>query len=229
MNQVFRNPEFEVRWCGGGLLLRSRGTTLLLDCPVGVEYYLGELAGELDAVVLTSGRLRAVGGLIGLLESVSRYKRNGKLTVYCGVGEERGPALVECWMRDWRMDLDVQLDLSTPGRFLPIGEANLLMESVPHSEPLWSQDRVVPAFGVALRVEIGASALTWVPGAGPHPVIGRLCRCSSLAVIEIAGLPWPVTDPARRLTREEALEAGALADELWLVTDAGVRAGAGQA
>jgi hypothetical protein len=229
VNQVFQNSECEVHWCGGGVLVRGTETSLLLDCPVGVEHYLGELAGELDAVVLTSGRIQAIGGLIGLLESVSRHKRRGELTIYSGLGDEKGPALVDCWTRDWRSAIDIHLDLSTPGRVLPIGGASVRTESVPHSEPLWCEERVVSTFGNALRVQIGATSIAWVPGAGRHPIIGRLCQGANLAIIEIAGVPWPAGGAGCRLTREEALRVGAMADAVWLVTDAGERVGTAQA
>ena len=230
MNRVFQNSEVEVRWCAGGLFVRGGESGLLLDCPVGVEHYLGDRAAELDAVLLTSGRIQAVGGIIGLLEAVNRYKRKDRpLTIYSCVGEERGPALVACWVRDWPSDVEIRLDTSVPGRDIHLGEFEIHTESVPHGEPAWAHERVNSRVGVAVRLEVGATAIAWVPGAAPHPIVGRLCRGASLAVVEVAGLSWPRADKVWRLSEEKGREAGGGAQELWLVNDAGERVGSAQA
>jgi hypothetical protein len=50
-----------------------------------------------------------------------------------------------------------------------------------------------------------------------------------LAVVEVAGLPWPQDAKSWRLTQAQAREAGAEADELWLVDDNGGRVDAARA
>jgi hypothetical protein len=162
--------------------------------------------------------------LIGLLEAINRYDRQGRpLTIYSCIGEERGPALVECWIRDWPNDIEIHLDVSVPGRDICLSEIDIRTESIPHGEPLWSQDKVLPAVGVAVSLALGPTKVVWVPGSAPHPIVRRLCRGASLAVVEVAGLPWPQGAKSWRLTQAQAREAGAEADELWLVDDNGGR------
>jgi hypothetical protein len=230
MNLVFKNQDVEISWCGGGLLVEAAKSTIVLDCPPGVEHFLPCGGTGVDAVVLTSGRPQSVGGLVGLLCAASHFNRGSRsLSVYACAGEERGPALVECWQRFWRGGLDVLLDVNVPGRTIQIGEIEVLVQGLVHGEPDWSSNSVVPAIGVSVSLRIGATQVVWVPGAAPHPGIGRLCRGVDLAIIEVGVASWPKTEKSWRLTYEEAVTHGSGAEYVWLVDDEGRRVTAARA
>jgi hypothetical protein len=230
VNRVFKTKDIEVQWLGGALFVQSGSHTLLVDCPPGVEHYLEDRAGLIDTVVLTSGRSQAVGGLIGLLATINRYAKGARAVSVCGcVGEERGPALLECWLRDWDNALELHVDLTIPGSILELGGLTLRSWGVTHGEPIWSLNKVKPAVGVAIEINTGSTKVVWIPGAAPHPLLSRLCQGASLAVVEVGTSNWPSNSQSWRLTEEEAKRVSTSSRVVWLVDDEGRRLNSGRA
>ena len=149
-------------------------------------------------------------------------KAEASLSIYASAGEERGPALVECWQRFWRGGFAVHVDVNVPGRGFCVGPFDVRVDST-HGEPDWQSNRVVPAVGVAISLKVGKTRIVWVPGAAPRPQLAYLCRDADLAIIEVGQTPWPPSEMAWRLDESQARVAGAEAARVWLVDDEGRR------
>ena len=213
-----------VHWLEGALLFEREGEAMLVDVPAGVVPLLRDRSalGRIQTVLLTSGRTRAVEGLVPLLCALEPWRaRKAPLTLRTFLGEERGPTLTAAWSRAWPDRYPLLQDGLLPGAEDQVGAFTLRTVPQRHGEPHWREDRVVPAAGVAVRVATPEATVAWVPGAAPSPAVRRACRGADLAVIEVGVEPWPRAEEPWRLSLAQALEAGAEAGEVWLVGDDG--------
>lgn len=171
----------EVRWSAGALWVRSGGTTLLVDAPPGVEGLLPDQG--VDHVLLTSGRVRAVGGLLGLLAAVDTPEA-APLEVHTVLGDERAFALADVWSRHWPHVRPVELDGRRPGTFtLP----SLLVTTalLPGAELVGGAG--VPTTVVGVRVRTADATVACAPPCRPGTTVGRLLSGADLALVTLGG------------------------------------------
>jgi hypothetical protein len=219
--------QTRVRWLGGGLYLEHAGDGFVLDTPPGVVAALGDDAlGRIRAIVLTGGRIRTVGGLLELLCALAPHRRGAPLELRGPLGEERGPALAETWVRGWGSPYPLTIDAERPGAVLSVGPMEVELHEVRAGEPDWADETVVRRMQVALRVRTPDATVAWVPGAAPGRTVAQVCDGVDLAVVEIGSEPWPRTDHPWRMSPGEAIRAGQLARQLWMVQDDGTWPGA---
>jgi hypothetical protein len=214
----------EVVWHGGGLEVAVGNDALLVDVPAGIERALGDRLGRLRAIVLTGGSPRAVGGLVPLLCALEPWRDpEAELPVHVPIGEDRGAALADAWVRHWPDRFPVTVDAERPGITFDAGPFEVTTFEVRAGEPRWRTGTVEPRVAVAVRVRTEDLVVVLVPAAAPSTVIERACRDADIAVIEVATVSWPTTAERWRPTAEEALRlgAGAGAKEVWLVGDDG--------
>jgi hypothetical protein len=217
----FEKDGVGVEWIrGGGLWIRWDRGGLLLDAPPAAAA-LGEELALLRAVVLTSGRIQSVGGLLGVLAASDRWRLPElPLPVHVLLGEERAAWIAETWERGWPERTSVALDAEVPGALFDVGPFEVKTVPVSACEPDFRAGtlQAIPAVGLRLH---GPIDVAWIPGAAPGPAVEHLCRDADLAVVEVGVLPWP--KGGRRLRREDAIAAAAGARLLWLVGDDGER------
>lgn len=209
-------------WLGGALYVSHGADALLVDAPSGVDALLGDRAARLRAVVLTGGTVRQVGGLVPLLCALERWRAAGTaLPVHVPLGEERGAALADAWVRHWPDRYDVTVDAERPGATFDEGPFAVATFALRAGEPRWRIGTVEPRTAVAVRVTTPDRSVAFVPAAVPSTAVERACRGADLAVIEVGVVPWPRTAERWRPTAEEALRLAAGAKEAWLVGDDG--------
>jgi hypothetical protein len=225
MGPVFERGDARVRWMGGGLLVEAGGEGLVVDAPAGLADALRRLGalGRVHGVVMSSGRMGGLRGLLGLLEELATVRRaEWPVAVWGPAGDERIPALVEAWQRGWPGRFPVALDGVQPGDSADLGAIEVSFLAIRHGEPVWGErPHVAAAPGCALRLVAAGLCVVYVPGAAPSASVARLCRGADLAIVEVGVREWPASDRRWRLSLAEALEAGAEAGELWIVGDDG--------
>jgi hypothetical protein len=188
-----------VRWVGG-LWVRWGADALLIDAgPATVG--LGPELAALRALLLTSGRMRAIGGLPALLEAAAPW-REAELPVHHLLGEERSSFLVEAWQRGWPDRYPVSLDARPPGDRFDLGPFAVTTRRVVRGEPV-----------VAARLQ-GPLTIAWVPLSDADAQIVNVCRGADLAVIQVA-----TRGPG--LGASEAISAAEGVGLLWLIDEAG--------
>lgn len=215
---TFTRGDTAIHWIGGGLLVHHAGRSLLLDAPVNAAESCRRALPTLDTVVLSSGRMHSVRGLLALLEARST-QHPGPLTVLSSASDERVPAIVEVWTRGWPERGQVQLDGLLPGDAIELDDLRLALLPLTRGEV--GPRGVHAAPGCAVRLTTPDTSLVWLPAAGPGPVARRLCTGADLAVVEIGLQPWPSSERRWRLTTQEAIDAAQGAGELWMVGDDG--------
>lgn len=222
---AFFQDGLQVHWLHGGLYLEYQGEGLVLDAPPEAVPELERLGAmpHVHSLMLSSGRTRAVGGLVSLLCALERYRGPGApLSVRSMLGEERGPALAGAWLGAWQRPYPLLVDAIAPGSPFETGAFEVTPIPVRHGEPRWGPvSTVEPAPGHALRVCCDAGTVAWVPGAAPGPQARRACQGALLAVVEVGAEPWPQSNDRWRMTVSDALEAAQAAEETWLVADDG--------
>ncbi len=219
---VWTRGGVTVRWLGGGLLVEHDGSALVVDAPPGVTGAIGDALPGVQAVLLSSGRLQAVGGLVELLVALEPHRRSGvPLSLRVPLGEERGVTIAEAWVRGWPDRYPLTLDAQLPGCVFDIG--GLQVSTVPQrsGEPVWRTSEVCDQLAVSVRLQATGATVVWMSAAAPGPGVARACRGADLAVIEVGVLPWPRTEQRWRLSLTDAVEAGGEAGEVWLVGDDG--------
>lgn len=221
---AYAKGQTEVRWTHGGLMVSYAGDVLLIDAPRGIADTAIDVLSATHGVVVTSGRLASLRGLLALLDGVSTAgPRHQPFTVLGPVGDERVPALVDAWTRGWPDRRPIHIDGCVPGSVASIGGIEIRLMSVCHGEPDGgSPQQVQAAPGCAVRLTTPDATIAWVPGAAPDPAVRRACHRADLAVIEVGVVPWPSSDRPWRLTLADALQASADVGELWVMGDDGV-------
>lgn len=222
MRPRFEQDGLVVEWLESAVWVEFAGVGLLLDAPPGVVERLGERLPRLQSVALTSGRIRAVGGLVPLLVELSRWRASEvPLSLRFQLGEERGAMLAETFVRGWPDLFPLTLDAEMPGSTFDAGDVSVTTMSLEAGEPRWRDGTVQPVPTVAVRLEVAGTKVAWVPGAAPGRAVERACAGVDLAVVEVASVPWPRTTERWRLTVAEAMQLGAGAKDLWVVGDDG--------
>lgn len=220
MNPLFERDAFSVRWLDGALLISRGPLSVLVDAPPNTD--LGADAGRVQAIVLTSGRMRAIGGLLPVLASLEPYRlQDAAIQLHFPLGEERGAALTEAWVQGWPDRYPLTLDAEFPGgQFIACG---LQFDTMPlrAGDPRWRDGSVDDAVAVAVRITAPEATVVWIPGAAPQSGLGRMCDGVDLAIIEVGMLDWPRTAERWRLSLTDAMKIGANAAELWVVGDDG--------
>lgn len=208
-----RLGDTEVRWLGGALWLRRPGGTLLIDAPSGVDARLPD--DDLDAVLLTSGRIGAIGGLLAVL---ARLRRTAPLPVVVGIGEDRAASIADVWSRHWPHGFPIDLDARRPGEVdLP---AFLATTTAVHAgEPAGEGVVAVPAVGV--RLVTPEATVAYAPACRPGTTLDRLVLGADLAVLTVGTAPFPRSAHAWRASAEEAGRIAGGARAAWLVGDDG--------
>lgn len=219
MDAPHRIADLELWWLDGALYLETEGVGLLVDAPAGVHRALADRLPRTQAVALSSGRMRSVGGLLALFRALEVH-RTLPFEVRFGLGEDRAPLLAEAYDRGWPDGVPVQLDGFMPGETFDTGPFSVTSVPVNHGERCRGPAPVRGAPGVAFRLEAGGATVAWVPGAGPGSPVRRACRDVDLAIVEVGVVPWPPTPERWRLSYDEAVQAADGA-ELWVVGDDG--------
>jgi hypothetical protein len=216
----WRQGDTTVRWLQGGLLVRWGDDAFVLDAPPAVVQALGADLPLVRAVVLSGGRASSVGGLVPLLSALAPHRDGAPLDLRLVLGEERGAALAETWVRAWGQPYPLVVDAERPGGVLELGPVEVELVPMKAGEWDWGEGRVRSRVQVALRVRTPDARLVWVPGSAPGTAVVRVCDGADLVVLEVGLEPWPRHEGRWRLTTAEALGAAGEA-ELWLVGDDG--------
>jgi hypothetical protein len=211
-----RLGDTEVRWLDGALWLRHPTGTLLLDAPSGVDRLLPD--DRVDALIVTSGRIAAIAGLLALFARLDPARRGAPLPVHAALGDERVSALAEVWSRCWPRGFPIDLDARRPGTFeVP----PFRVTTVDLSAGEVSGDEVVRAAAVGVRVDTPDASIALVPACRPGTTVERLIRGTRLAVVTAGVTPMPRAPHPWRSTPEEAARLAAGAREGWVVGDDG--------
>lgn len=191
---------------GGATVVEWGGSVLLIDCPEGTAARLGSRVDYINAVVATSGSIDALGGLLALWCRVAENRGDAPLPLHVVLGDERGSALAETWLRDWGGALPVPVDAVRDGQEYDSGPFELVGYA--------SRERSDgPA--VALRITTPDVVLALIPRGALDA--GRGCaRGVDLALVE---LPRQTGRPglAPSTTAERATNAAAGAREIVVV------------
>jgi hypothetical protein len=217
---VFERDPFSVCWHDGALLVRRGSVAVLVDAPPGTV--LGDEAALIQSIVLTSGRMQAIGGLLPVLAELEPHRvADVPLRVHCPLGEERVPSLLAVWSQGWPDRYPVTLDSAFPGGQFEVGSLGFETLPVISGEVRWQQQEVSPQVAVAVRIIAPEATVVWVPAAAPEAGLKRLCAGADLAVVEIGVQEWPRTRERWRLAVTDALKIGDNVGELWIVGDDG--------
>lgn len=180
----------EVRWLSGGALwVRSARATLLIDAPPGVERTLPD--ASVDHLVLTSGRLEALGGLLGLFAAVDGPGE--PLDVQVILGDERASALADAWSRHWPRSREVEVDARRPGTY-PLPPFVVTTIELAGAEELGGRVSPVPVVGVRIRTP--DATIAFAPRCRAGTTLARVLGGADLAVATVGGPPGWSTDPA---------------------------------
>ncbi|MCB9663192.1 MAG: hypothetical protein H6732_03695 [Alphaproteobacteria bacterium] len=222
--QTWHRGVVEVRWLAGALWLRHPGGGLLVDAPGGVHVHLeaAGLADKLTTLVVSTDRLRALGGLLDLWDAVARARGpHPPLHVLHPLDTERVAVVADAWSRGWGDDLALDLDGLRPGEHArtPCGVDVHLVE-LPLGE-VGPAGAVRRARGCGLRLEVAGVTVAWVPATRAGSAARSLCAGADLAVLEVARRAWPGSDRPWRMLPEEAMRLAEGAHTAWLVGDDG--------
>jgi hypothetical protein len=210
-----------VRATGGGLCVDAGDVALVVDAPRGVAEAVVDVLPRVHGVVVSSGRLASVRGLLGLLDALGPHRDDdAPLSVVAATGEERVGLLVEAWQKGWGR-YPVLLDAVMPGEPVDVGDLTVTLSPLRRGEPDWRRSVVEPAAGFGVAVDVGGRRIVWVPAAAPDERVRRLCEGADLAVVEVGVIPWPRSDRALRPTLQDVAALTSGADEVWWVGDDG--------
>lgn len=219
MIELFRDGDLRVVWIGGGLYVGDGVTGLLIDAPEGSAAALESLdaVGSLDAVLLSSGRPRAIGGLLGVLDAIGYGRPSDRaLVVWSPLGEDRPGMIVDVWERGAPPNFPLVVDGEAPGALIRVGAFAIHTASVRRGEPRWVPPDVVPVPAVGFRVS-GPVEIAYVGG----PATPALCKGAKVAVVEVGVRPWPSHPEPWRLSVDQAVRLAAGAQLVVLVGDDG--------
>lgn len=177
-----------VEQLGTGTWVDLGGTAVALDAPAGFQ--LGER--RLDGVLMSSGRLERVAGLLGLL--VGRTA----LELWVPLADDRAALVAELAQQAWQRT--VVVDALTPGSRVDLGDGELEVHALPAVEEHAVLGFTLEHRGVRVaylpRTQAGGAARRLVRGADlviPQPGAWPLAQ-----LVELAG-PADVLVPTRGL------------------------------
>ncbi|MEZ4321572.1 MAG: hypothetical protein R3F61_29130 [Myxococcota bacterium] len=162
---------------GGALWIEADGTGLLIDAPAGTAQALGDRVRTLRSVLLLTGRLERVSGLVSVFGRLGR-DADSPLVVRFPLSDERGATLAEAWQRSWG-DYPITLDAVAPGQPFDIGPAEA--RSVALRDPQGD----FPPLGVQIAwrdVQISVLSRCVRDGAARS-----ICRGADLVICELGG------------------------------------------
>lgn len=207
-------------WADGALVVSVGSDTIVLDAPPAADLEaIASVLPYMRAIVLTSGRLSSVGGLLPLLCALEPHRgEDAALTLHLPAGDERGAAIAEVWVRGWPDRYPLVIDAVQPGAEIELGP--ILARSWPLATAEIVRGEVRPMTAVGLQLQTPDLSVTYLRGAADPRAIARWLAVD-LAILEVGAQPWPKTERPWRLRADEASKLGALAGEVWLVTDDG--------
>jgi hypothetical protein len=221
----FENDDLSVLWIGGAVVLRVGDDVVVVDVPAGLTQTLCDrgLVKRIRTVLVSTGGVASIGGLLPLLHEVARHQSPEFPFVLCGpMGDERVGLMAELWSRGWPDQLTIGVDALVPGTTCEVGSLMARTVGLEMGEPVWQPEQTVRAVtGLGWRFEMGKTAIVWLKSCAPSPYLARLCRGATLAILEVGVQPWPSSDRQWRLSSTDASQIGLLAQELWLVGDQG--------
>jgi hypothetical protein len=215
----WKGAGFAVQWLGHALVVHSRRTRLVIDPGPSA---ITPPVDHLDAVILTSGRMHAIGGLLPLLGALAGARTNRALTVVHPLGDDRAPAVTAAWQHGWSDDLELVLDAVVPGQPIDVGDLEIQTFALRCGEPAWSEANAVRNLtGMGLEIRRGDARVVWVPSTVAGAQIHKRCTGAALAVLQVGAIPWPKSERPWRMTVDQAVAAAAGAEVVWLVGDDG--------
>ena len=216
----FQRGKFFVGWREGALLVQRGSIAVLVDAPPGTQ--LGAEAALIQSIVLSSGRMQAIGGLLPVLAALEPHRvANVPLRVHCPLGEERAPSLLAVWSQGWPDRYPLTMDSAYPGSQFEVGQLGFETLPVISGEVQWHRREVTPQVAVAVKIIAPEATVVWVPAAAPDAGLRRICAGADLAVVEVGVEEWPRTPERWRLAVTDALHIGSDVGELWIVGDDG--------
>jgi hypothetical protein len=212
---MFERGGARVRWLGA-VHLELAGRGVLIGAPRGAVTALGASVDALEAVVLPSGHMRLLDGLVPLLaaRTVSH-----PLEVISLVGEPRAMALVDAFGRGWSGRVQPRVDVVMPGQSLDVAGVEIDTRAARAGEPLGDAVERVTACGV--RVRAAGLELVVVPSCAPSRGWRTFVGRADVAVVEVGVKPWPSGARPWRHDAAGAIAAARDASQLWLVGDDG--------
>jgi hypothetical protein len=162
---------------GGALWIEFDGTGMLIDAPAGTSYALGGRGTLLRSILLLSGRLERVSGLLSVLSGLQRSE-HVPLVLRFPASDERAATLAEAWQRSWG-DYPVTLDMVAPGQVFDVGPAEVRSIALrhPRSGP--------PPMGV--QITWGGVAVSVLPQCLRDGAARSICRGADLVICELGG------------------------------------------
>lgn len=220
--------EVSVRWLQGGLSVRVGADVWVVDAPTGVVDALGDEAARVRGVVISHGRMPAVGGLLPLLDALHGHvSEDVPLEVRVPLGDERPALLADAWSRGWPGRTPLVLDAEAPGMASELGPLMLERVQFRGGEPVQGEIRPLAVDG--LKIGLGSLTIAWLPCVAPSTRLDRFFVGVDLAVVTVGAAPWPRSEERVRLSLAEAVAASAAAETVWIVTDEGSWAGTAEA
>lgn len=162
---------------GGALWIEAHGEGILVDAPAGTAQLLGDRTERLRSVLLLSGRIERVSGLVSVLAALPQAA-DVPLVLRFPLSDERAGVLAEAWQRGWG-DFPVTLDGVAPGETFDVGpaEARSVALRHPRSGP--------PPMGV--QVLWAGAAIAILPQCLRDGAARSICRDADLVVCELGG------------------------------------------
>jgi hypothetical protein len=203
----------------GTLVVSVGPDVLLIDAPPSSLDGLAAWLPQVRAVVITSGRLSAVGGLLPLLCALEPHRGlDAELTLHVPPGDERAPSLAEVWVRHWPDRYPLVVDSERPGTTFEVGALTVTTQPLTTGELTRTGVQELEAIGLLLQTP--DLSVGYFRGRAELPKLERWLR-TDLAVLEVGVAPWPRTDRPLRLRTDEAAQVARHTQELWLLGDDG--------
>ena len=222
MSILFDQDGVRIHWLSGAVYLEKDGYGLLVDAPATAVSLLEDRLPYIQSIVLTSGRIASVGGLVSVLCALDATRSvDIPLALHFAFGEERGAMMAEAWVRGWPSGFPLILDGEVPGGKFDAGPFSLSTAGLKCGEPEWGIGRIRPTIGMALTISTGGLTVARVPATGVNPVVSKICRDVDLAIVDVGVVPWPESSIPWRMTVDDAVALGSGAKHLILVGDNG--------
>ncbi len=215
MSFDLRQDELSAEWIGA-LRVSLGGYQILLGAPLAAVSRLGPSVDALDAVILPTGHLRLLDGLVPLLASRTTDR---PLTVVSLVGEPRSMALVDAFSRGWPHRAQPEVDVFVAGQPIALGPTQLHTRPARAGEP--HGDAVSVVAGCGVRLTAAGQTIAFLPAVAPSRGWRAFVGQAELAVVEVGVRPWPPGQRPWRHDTASAISAAREARRLWLVGDDG--------
>jgi hypothetical protein len=198
-----RGPLVVERLASGALWVAVDGEGLLVEAPAGTASALGERVGGLRSIVLLSGRLERVSGLVSVFARLQRPS-GIPLTLRCPLSDERATTLAEAWQRAWGA-FPLTIDAIAPGHRVDVGSARL--RTIALSDPGGGP----PPMGIALTRSDATVAV--LPRCRPDGAARSIVRGADLLVAELGGGGLSASDAVELAGEAELWVEPALVDQ----------------